>query len=89
MMACFREDYLALLDERVARITALVMTAQVEPAMVAALSLESSSAMVGARDLAAAVHRLRDALGTGVVLDPLTAELAVEAEAARRALTSS
>jgi hypothetical protein len=84
MMASFRQDYLDLLDGRVTKITGLVAAAETEPAVVALLSLESSSSMVGAHDLAAAGRRLRDALGTpGVDLTPLTAQLSAEAATAR------
>ena len=62
MMVCFRQDYLDLLDGRVATIERLVAHQEVEPAQVALLSLESSSAMLGAGDLVAAVRRLRTAL---------------------------
>jgi HPt (histidine-containing phosphotransfer) domain-containing protein len=83
MMASFRQDYLDLLDGRVDKITGLLAAQETEPAVVALLSLESSSAMVGAHDLAAAGRRLRDALGTGDDLTPLTDELAAEAVTAR------
>ncbi len=81
MMACFRQDYLALLDDRVATIERLVAHREVEPARVALLSLESSSAMVGAGALTHAVHRLRTALDDPApdVLEALTARLAREA----------
>lgn len=62
MMARFRQDYLDLLDDRVTTIGRLVALTQVEPAQVALLSLESSSAMLGLTDLAHAVRRLRFAL---------------------------
>lgn len=62
MMTRFRQDYLDLLDGRVTKIGRLVALAQVEPAHVALLSLESSSAMLGLTDLADAVRRLRSAL---------------------------
>ena len=62
MMARFRQDYLDLLDGRVTKIGRLVALAQVEPAHVALLSLESSSVMLGLTDLADAVRRLRSAL---------------------------
>ena len=88
MMACFRQDYLDLLDGRVATIERLVAQHEVEPAHVALLSLESSSAMVGAAELAAVVRELRGALdGAGAdELEALTARLAVEAAAVARRL---
>lgn len=87
MMACFRQDYLDLLDGRVSTIQRLVTGHDLEPAHVALLSLESSSAMVGAAELAATVRRLRTALdaATPEELEPLTAQLVAEAaEVARR-----
>lgn len=65
MMARFRQDYLDLLDGRVQKIGRLVALAQIEPAQVALLSLESSSTMLGLTDLAGAVRRLRSALSDG------------------------
>ena len=81
MMARFRADYLDLLDGRVATITRLVAEREVEAAQVALLSLESSSAMVGAGELAAAGRQLRSALGTATPadLDALARQLVVEA----------
>jgi hypothetical protein len=88
MMACFRQDYLDLLEGRVATIQRLVAADQVEPARVALLSLESSSAMVGAEELVVAVRRLRAALDDGAHGDPklLTAALTGEAGTARSRL---
>lgn len=68
-MACFRQDYLDLLEGRVRKIERLVADQQLEAAHVALLSLESSSAMVGATALAAAVKELRSALERGDVED--------------------
>ena len=87
MMACFRQDYLDLLDGRVATIERLVADHEVEAAHVALLSLESSSAMVGAAELAATVRQLRTALEAAGTeeLETLTARLALEAaDTARR-----
>ncbi|GAA1431931.1 hypothetical protein GCM10009616_20150 [Microlunatus lacustris] len=88
MMACFRQDYLDLLDGRVATIQRLLGEHEVEPAHVALLSLESSSAMVGARELATAVRRVRTALdgATPGELEPLTAQLVAEAAEVARQL---
>jgi hypothetical protein len=88
MMACFRQDYLDLLDGRVTTIQRLVAADQVEPARVALLSLESSSAMVGADELVAAVRQLRTALDDGArdAIGPLTAALTGEASAVRSRL---
>ena len=88
MMDSFRQDYLDLLASRVATIRRLVMADQVEPAQVALLSLESSSAMVGAEELVAAVKQLRAALSDrgSADLDPLLDQLDDAAGAARRRL---
>jgi hypothetical protein len=75
MMDRFRRDFLELLDGRVAKIEKLVLTGQLEPAHVALLSLESSSAMVGRTELAGADE-----------LDTLLAQLLQDAETARRQL---
>ena len=85
MMACFRQDYLDLLEGRVATIQRLVAADQVEAARVALLSLESSSAMVGADGLVVAVRELRTALDDGArgELGLLTAALDDEAGLAR------
>ena len=84
MMARFRRDYLDLLDGRVAKIEDLVTRHEVEPAEIALLSLESSSAMVGAKELATAVRRLRSALSSATpeVLHDLTSQLVVSAREA-------
>ena len=86
-MACFRQDYLDLLEGRVATIRRLVAADQVEAARVALLSLESSSAMVGADGLVVAVRQLRTALdGARGDLGLLTAALDDEARVARTRL---
>ena len=72
-MACFRQDYLDLLDGRVLTIQRLVTGHDLEPAHVALLSLESSSAMVGAAELAATVRRLRTALEESEVQESFAA----------------
>jgi hypothetical protein len=85
MMACFRQDYLDLLGGRVSTIQRLVSAGHVEPARVALLSLESSSAMVGENELATVAKRLRVALaeGSGSGLDALMAQLVADAESVR------
>ena len=90
MMACFRQDYLDLLESRVVTIQRLVAADQVEPARVALLSLESSSAMVGADELVGAVKQLRTALDHGAHAEfgVLSDSLAVEAGAVRSRLDS-
>ena len=88
-MACFRQDYLDLLDGRITKITGLVAAQQDEPARVALLSLESSSAMVGADDLRDVVKRLRSALeqgGSDDELDQLTQEMTDVAEGVQQRL---
>ena len=85
-MAGFRRDYLDMLDGRVARIQQLLGGTVTEEAKVALLSLESSSAMVGADRLVGVTRRLRSGLDGGTARDglpPLLEELTVEADAAR------
>jgi hypothetical protein len=88
MMVCFRQDYLDLLDGRVAAIQRLVSDQELEPAQVALLSLESSSAMLGASDLVGAVRRLRAALDVATTeeLEALMEGMASEAGALARRL---
>lgn len=62
MMACFRADYLQMLDGRLEGIVRLLAAQQFEAAHVTLLSLESSSGMLGAAALVDAVKRLRAAL---------------------------
>jgi len=84
MMDAFQQDYLSLLDDRVAKIRQLLGADEAEPARVALLSLESSSAMVGAKRLADVAKRLRSVLGEGDdALPPLLAELEAESAGAR------
>ena len=78
MMTRFRRDYLDLLDGRVAKIRELIAGRQLEPAHVALLSLESSSAMMGRSELVTVVRQLRLALDQGdqAALDQLVQEMA-------------
>jgi hypothetical protein len=62
IMARFRDDYLALLDSRVSSIKDHVDTGDDLTLNVVLLSLESSSSMVGARELATIVSLLRGAV---------------------------
>jgi hypothetical protein len=61
-MARFVRDYLGLLDERVATITAQLESGNDLTAHTSLLSLESTSSMVGARELAGIAGLLRGAL---------------------------
>lgn len=81
MMIRFRQDYLDLLDGRIATIQRLVARQEVEPARVALLSLETSSTMVGAVELAGSGRLLRAALGTADAddLGALSARLVADA----------
>lgn len=90
MMDRFRRDFLDLLDGRVAKIEKLVQTAQLEPAHVALLSLESSSAMIGRTELVAVVRQLRHVLTEAAPeeLDALLAQVLEQAENARHDLES-
>jgi len=91
MMTRFRRDFLALLDARVARIGHLVADRQPDAAQVALLSLQSSSAMVGAAELAALAGQLRSALGEAQQdeLVELLLQLDAAAAVARSALEST
>lgn len=62
IMARFVADYLALLDQRILAIQAHLKAGNDITAHVAMLSLESTSTMVGASELARAVGALRAAL---------------------------
>jgi hypothetical protein len=62
IMARFVADYLALLDQRILLIQAHLKAGNFLTAHVAMLSLESTSTMVGAHELAGAVGALRAAL---------------------------
>jgi len=65
MMSRFVHDYLDLLDERVLAIDTNLTNGDLMAAEVAMLSLESSSTMVGATELAKIVRQLRVTLGRG------------------------
>jgi len=62
IMARFVRDYLGLLDERVATITAQLESGDDLSAHVGLLSLESTSSMVGAKELASIAGLLRGAV---------------------------
>jgi len=62
IMARFVRDYLGLLDERVATITAQLESGNDLTAHISLLSLESTSSMVGAKELASVVGLLRGAV---------------------------
>jgi hypothetical protein len=65
IMARFAADYLALLHQRILSIQANLKAGNHQTAHVAMLSLESTSAMVGASNLAQAVGALRAAMDRG------------------------
>ena len=91
MMSRFRRDFLDLLDGRVAKIEKLVLGAELEPAHVALLSLESSSAMIGKSELADTVRRLRSVLTHAAPeeLDALLEQVVRQADTARQQLESA
>ena len=62
IMARFVRDYLSLLDERVATITAQLESGNDLTAHISLLSLESTSSMVGAKELASIAGLLRGAV---------------------------
>lgn len=65
MMARFVADYLALLDQRVITIQAQLRAGNDMTAQVAMLSLESTSSMVGAQEMARIVGIMRSELEAG------------------------
>jgi hypothetical protein len=81
IMARFVRDYLGLLDQRVAVIKAEVESRNDLTAHVALLSLESSSAMVGEKELASLVRLLRSAVERGhrSVIPGLLTSVGIEA----------
>jgi len=82
MMARFVRDYLGLLDERVDGITRQLQSGDDLTAHISLLSLESTSSMVGAKELAKIAGLLRGALDRGqrttvpALLTAMTAEAA-------------
>jgi hypothetical protein len=82
MMARFVRDYLGLLDERVDGITRQLECGDDLTAHISLLSLESTSSMVGAKELAKIAGLLRGALDRGqrttvpALLTAMTAEAA-------------
>jgi len=85
MMARFVHDYLELLDHRVSSIRNHLEQRNFMTAHVALLSLESTSVMVGAGQLAQAAGRLREAveLGERDTVPALLAVVSTEAEHTR------
>ncbi len=62
IMARFVQDYLGLIDERVATITTQLESGNDLTAHISLLSLESTSSMVGAKELASIAGLLRGAV---------------------------
>jgi hypothetical protein len=85
MMARFVRDYLALLDDRVRAIATELETGNDLTTHVALLSLESTSAMVGEKELAKIVGVMRTAVEQGQRsnLPALMAAMTAEAERVR------
>jgi hypothetical protein len=83
MMAQFVRDYLALLDERVSVITSQLESGNDLTAHISLLSLESTSSMVGAKELAKIVGLLRGAVERGQRSTVPALVSAMTAEAAR------
>ena len=65
IMARFVRDYLGLLDERIAAITQQLESGNDLTANISLLSLESTSSMVGANELAKITGLLRGAIERG------------------------
>ncbi|SEQ09517.1 hypothetical protein [Microlunatus flavus] len=91
MMARFVHDYLELLDHRVSSIRHHLDQRNYMTAHVALLSLESTSVMVGAGELAGAAGALREAVEKGErdEVGALLAEVTTEADRARDSLGAS
>lgn len=88
MMARFVRDYLGLLDERVATITGQLESGNDLTAHISLLSLESTSSMVGAKELAKITGLLRGAVERGQrsVMPALVAAMTNEAVKVREQL---
>lgn len=91
MMARFVRDYLELLDHRVEQVRHHIDARNYMSAHVALLSLESTTAMVGAPSLVEAARRLRTAVEDGHrdTMPDLLAAMVDEAEQARQDLRVS
>ena len=85
MMARFVRDYVALLDDRVRTIATELESGNDLTAHVALLSLESTSAMVGEKELAKIVGVMRTAVERGqrTGLPALLVAMSTEAERVR------
>jgi hypothetical protein len=83
IMARFVRDYLGLLDERVATITGQLESGNDLTAHISLLSLESTSSMVGAKELAKIAGLLRGAVERGQRSTVPALVTAMTAEAAR------
>jgi hypothetical protein len=83
MMAQFVRDYLGLLDERVSVITNQLESGNDLTAHISLLSLESTSSMVGAKELAKIAGLLRGAVERGQRSTVPALVTAMAAEAAR------
>ena len=83
MMAQFVRDYLGLLDERITPITGQLKSGNDLTAHISLLSLESTSSMVGAKELARITGLLRGAVERGQRSTVPALVSAMTAEAAR------
>ena len=82
MMARFLREYLDLLDGRLDAIRASIRSGEVDDARVALLSLESTSGMIGERELVRHLHELRHALETASAPQQEALIAVIESEAA-------
>ena len=83
IMARFVRDYLGLLDERITAITRQLESGNDLTANISLLSLESTSSMVGAKELAKIAGLLRGAIERGQRSTVPALVTAMTAEAAR------
>jgi hypothetical protein len=90
IMARFVRDYLELLDQRVTTITGQLESGNDLTAHVSLLSLESTSSMVGAKELAKIVGLLRGAVERGqrTMVPALVRAMTAEAARVPRQLTA-
>ena len=91
IMARFVRDYLGLLDERITAITGQLESGNDLTANISLLSLESTSSMVGAKELAKIAGLLRGAIERGQrsTVPALVAAMTAEAARVHERLASS
>jgi hypothetical protein len=86
----FVSDYLSLLDGRLQTLSRLLTSREDDAAVVSALSLETTSAMIGASDVVSTAHAVRIAVEAHqyTQADEAFAQLAVAVGGVRASLAS-